>query len=60
MPSEFDNKPRTVGPRRDDESRDDYIARVIDSAPPLTSEQAERIRGLLPPVPMPSDFSDQG
>jgi hypothetical protein len=30
---------------------EEYLAKVIAQAPPLTPEQAERLRQLLPPVP---------
>lgn len=32
------------------ERLEDYIARVVDSAPPLTDEQRERLAALLRPV----------
>jgi hypothetical protein len=40
----------------------EYLAKVIAQAPPLTREQAERLRQLLPPVPREDaeSFADYG
>lgn len=29
----------------------DYVRRLVDHAPPLTDDQAEKLRALLPPTP---------
>lgn len=35
------------------ESLVEHIARVVETAPTLTAEQIERLRGLLPPSAVP-------
>jgi hypothetical protein len=37
------------------ETAEDFIARVVAAAPPLTDEAAEQIRRLLPPVQTQAD-----
>lgn len=34
---------------------DDYVRRVVDAAPPLTADQAARVRVLLSDPPAPAE-----
>ena len=41
----------SVGPARPDETRAQFVARVVAAAPPPTSELMATLRPLFPPVP---------
>lgn len=44
----YDTDYIVIGPAEPGESRDDYIRRVVDSAPPPRPEDIDRLRALLP------------
>lgn len=41
-------------------SREDWIAHLVATAPPLTDDQLDRLRRLLPPVQQPVETAASG